>query len=112
MRLRELRIESDLKQKEVVNHVKKTDKRIDGGLYSKYENGVALPTPEQIKAICSLLGVSVGDIYTDDEIDLNGATNRAAPLSVLKPLRSLRRKVALCRVFSTIALLLLAVCHL
>ena len=31
MRLKELR--GDLKQKEVVQHIKKTDKRVDSGLY-------------------------------------------------------------------------------
>ena len=70
MRLKELR--GDLKQKEVVQHIKKTDKRVDSGLYSKYENGVALPTPEQLKAICELLGVEPLDIYSAAEINRKG----------------------------------------
>ena len=68
MRLKELRGET--KQREVVEVIKKTDPRVDSGLYSKYENGVALPTPPQLKAICDFLGVSVSDIYADAEIDL------------------------------------------
>lgn len=71
MRLKELR--GDRKQKEVVQHIKKTDARVDSGLYSKYENGIALPTPEQLKAICELLGVEPLDIYGEAEINLKGA---------------------------------------
>lgn len=70
MRLKELR--GNLKQKEVLQHIKKTDPRVDSGLYSKYENGIALPTPNQLKAICELLGVEVLDIYNETEINLNG----------------------------------------
>jgi len=71
MRLKELR--GDLKQKEVLQHIKKTDPRVDSGLYSKYENGVALPTPDQLKAICELLGAAPLDIYSEAEINLTGA---------------------------------------
>lgn len=71
MRLKELR--GDRKQKEVVQHIKQTDARVDSGLYSKYENGIALPTPEQLKAICELLGVEPLDIYGEAEINLKGA---------------------------------------
>lgn len=70
MRLKELR--GDLKQREVVQHIKNIDPRVDSGLYSKYENGVALPTPEQLKAICTLLGVEPLDVYSEAEIDLKG----------------------------------------
>ncbi len=71
MRLKDLR--GNLKQKDVVQHLKQTDKRVDSGLYSKYENGIALPTPEQLKAICELLGVEPLDIYSEAEINLKSA---------------------------------------
>lgn len=70
MRLKEIR--GDLKQREVVQHIKKIDPRVDSGLYSKYENGVALPTPDQLKALCELLGVEPLDVYSEAEIDLKG----------------------------------------
>lgn len=68
MRLKEMR--GERKQKDVVQYIQKSDPRVDVSLYSKYENGVALPTPPQLKAVCDFLGVDVSDIYADEEINL------------------------------------------
>jgi transcriptional regulator with XRE-family HTH domain len=65
------------KQTELLKGIKVVDKRVDIGLLSKYENGVALPTPPQLQAICDTLGVVISDIYTENELDFEALSPQA-----------------------------------
>jgi transcriptional regulator with XRE-family HTH domain len=68
MKLRERRLDIGKKQTEIVTAIKKRDRRMDIGLYSKLENGYCLPTPKQMQAITSTLNCEVLDIYNREDL--------------------------------------------
>lgn len=78
-RLKECR--GELKQRELLKAIKAVDRRVDIGLLSKYENGIANPTPLQLKAICDCLGVTVSDIYTECELDYESLQPQATEIA-------------------------------
>lgn len=75
MKLKSLRVDKGISRAKIVKALKKADSRIDSGLYDKYEEYIALPTPKQIKAICEVLKVEPLDIYNKEEITLNKPQN-------------------------------------
>ena len=72
-------LRGNVKQSVIVAAVRKADRRVDLALYSKYENGVALPTPPQARAICDALKCDVLDLYDRDEIALASIGRNNAP---------------------------------
>lgn len=70
MRLKQQREAKKKKQREVLLAAKEADPRVDSGLYSKFENGIALPTPQVMRSICRFLRLKPTDIYDRAEVDL------------------------------------------
>ena len=52
--LKMVRLESKIKAEEVTLELKKIDPRFDGSLLSKIENGLCMPTPQQLQAMSRL----------------------------------------------------------
>lgn len=69
MNLLKTRITTGLKQPDIVEKLRSTDKRIDIPLYSKIENNVCLPTPEVFRQLCTILNCQPEDVYSKDEVD-------------------------------------------
>ena len=55
-KMRELRIGKRYSKQHVADAIAKVEPRVDVPLISRYENGVCLATPPQVKAICELYG--------------------------------------------------------
>lgn len=72
MKLKELRLERCVEQKEITKVLQQVEPRIRNEDVSRYETGVCLPTPPQLQKICQLLGADPDEIYTPDEMDLAG----------------------------------------
>lgn len=60
--LRIARIESNLKGSEVIQELRKLDKRFDKSLLSKLENGLCLPTSSQAEALSKLYNKPISDL--------------------------------------------------
>lgn len=67
---KKLMLEKGIMQKEVLDHVRRTDPRIDKPLLSKIVNDICLPTKPALDSICMALSCKVLDIYDAREIDL------------------------------------------
>lgn len=70
MKLQQTRIIAKLTQKEFLEQVQQNGSRIDKPMYSKIENGVVLPTVDQMIAFCKVLECMPLDLYEKEEIDL------------------------------------------
>lgn len=69
MKLKEARLEKDLKQTEIVQLLKQVEPRADVGVLSRYENGVCVPTPEQFEVLCTAYGKEPHELYDPAEVD-------------------------------------------
>ena len=72
-RLQERRMVLGLTQPQVSARLKETEPRADVGMVSRYEKGVCLPTPDQLKALEDVLGASRTELYDAEDLDLLGA---------------------------------------
>ena len=72
-RLQERRMALGLTQPQVSARLKETEPRADVGMVSRYEKGVCLPTPDQLKALEDVLGASRTELYDAEDLDLLGA---------------------------------------
>lgn len=70
MRVKEFRILSDYTQIRAAKYVRLSDPHFDLYALSKIENGRALPTPQQLSALCRLYNAYPLDLYDKEEIDL------------------------------------------
>lgn len=64
--MRNARINKGLKQKEVVEELRKYDKGIDEALLSKYENSVCVPTPYQLCLFARIYGCTPSELINTD----------------------------------------------
>ncbi|GEM_PF-2825550 len=69
MRLKEARERMNLRQRDVANRLKEVDSRVNTALVSRFETGVCRPTPEQLRALCSILQEQADALYTYSELD-------------------------------------------
>ena len=51
-RIQQARKEANITAKEMVRRIKRVEPRMDKSLYSKIENGIVRPTPQQLDIIC------------------------------------------------------------
>ena len=72
-RLQERRMALGLTQPQVPARLKETEPRADVGMVSRYEKGVCLPTPDQLKTLEDVLGASRTELYDAEDLDLLGA---------------------------------------
>lgn len=72
-RLQERRMALGLTQPQVSARLKETEPRADVGMVSRYEKGVCLPTPDQLKTLEDVLGASRTELYDAEDLDLLGA---------------------------------------
>ena len=70
MRLRKIRTLNGYKQTDVVARLRTVDKRITEPIYSCMERGVILPTPDTLRELCEMYGVTPLELYRMGEIDL------------------------------------------
>lgn len=68
-KMRELRIGKRYSQQHVADAIAKVEPRVDVPLISRYENGVCLATPPQVKAICELYGCIPTDVYDPEDVE-------------------------------------------
>ena len=52
-----------IKQKETLSILRQVEPRVDKPMVSKYENGVCIPTPSQLSALCALYGCPLSELY-------------------------------------------------
>jgi transcriptional regulator with XRE-family HTH domain len=86
-RLQERRMVLGLPQPQVSARLKETEPRADVGMVSRYEKGVCLPTPDQLKALEDVLGASRTELYDAEDLDLLGALPTAARPARRRPHR-------------------------
>jgi hypothetical protein len=60
--LKMARIEANLKGSDVIKELKKLDRRFDKSLLSKIENGLCLPTPDQVRVLTKLYKKPINDL--------------------------------------------------
>ena len=72
-RLQERRMALGLTQPQVSARLKETEPRADVGMVSRYEKGVCLPTPDQLKTLEDVLGASRTELSDAEDLDLRGA---------------------------------------
>lgn len=60
--LKMARIEANLKGSDVINELKKIDRRFDKSLLSKIENGLCLPTADQVRVLTKLYNKPINDL--------------------------------------------------
>lgn len=70
--LAERRAELGLKQSEVAAVLKQIEPRIDVSMISRYEKGVCLPTPEQLRGLEVVLQAPRSELYDENDLDLIG----------------------------------------
>ena len=68
-KMRELRIGKRYSQQHVADAIAKVEPRVDVPLISRYENGVCLATPPQVKAICELYVCTPTDVYDPEDVE-------------------------------------------
>lgn len=71
-RLREARTHTDMTQPEVSRELKQVEPRADIGMVSRYEQGVCLPTKEQLERLEELYGLTRTELYRAEDLDLLG----------------------------------------
>lgn len=81
-RLREARAHVAMTQPEVSRELKQVEPRADVGMISRYEQGVCLPTREQLELLEKLYGLTRTELYRAEDLDLLGIL----PLPEDKPL--------------------------
>ena len=72
-RLQERRMALGLTQPQVSARLKETEPRADVGMVSRYEKGVCLPTPDQLKTLEDVLGASRTELYDAEDLALRWA---------------------------------------
>ena len=72
MRLKDAREDMGLKQRDVIKSLRDIEPRADASLLSRYETGLALPTPGQLRTLCEIYDARPLDLYEPQEIDLAG----------------------------------------
>lgn len=71
-RLREARTHFDMTQPEVSKELRQIEPRADVGMVSRYEQGVCLPTREQLKLLEEMYGLTRTELYRAEDLDLLG----------------------------------------
>lgn len=61
--LKAAREAAGIKQKETLSILRQVEPRVDKPMVSKYENGVCIPTPSQLSALCALYGRPLSELY-------------------------------------------------
>ena len=61
--LKAAREAAGIKQKETLSILRQVEPRVDKPMVSKYENGVCIPTPSQLSALCALYGCPLSELY-------------------------------------------------
>ena len=69
------RIALCIKQKDISTEIRKTDHRFTKPIYSLIENGVVIPTPEQMEAIAKFLETDAGQLFGDTVRGLMAVTD-------------------------------------
>ena len=69
-RLQERRLALGLRQTQVSARLKEVEARADAGVVSRYENGVCLPTPEQMKRLEDILQAGRLELFDAEDLDL------------------------------------------
>ena len=69
---------SDTPQQHVADAIAKVEPRVDVPLISRYENGVCLATPPQVKAICELYGCTPTDVYDPEDVEFPQTAQKQA----------------------------------
>ena len=69
MKLKEIRESRQIRQVDMVDKLRKVEPRVDISTYSRYENGVCLPTPPQLTCIAQALDTSPDKLYAPEEVD-------------------------------------------
>lgn len=67
--LKSRRIELGLTQPQVSAWLRSVDSRYDVGMVSRLENGVCLPTPSVLDALCEVLQAAKSDLYGDNDLE-------------------------------------------
>ena len=60
--LKMARLDANLKGSDVIKELKKLDRRFDKSLLSKIENGLCLPTPDQVRVLTKLYNKPINDL--------------------------------------------------
>jgi len=81
------RLEAGLKQSDIIYEVRQIEPQFDTKILSKIENGIVLPTPQELEIICAKLGCDPLDIYEREEIDLINCMDAKTPRIRRKPER-------------------------
>lgn len=73
--LREIRLSKNIKQTEVVRHLRKYEPHFDVSLLSKMENGLVMPTPMHLRNIAEFYGCEPCELISMDlfTVDIYGA---------------------------------------
>ena len=87
MKLQIKRLEAGLKQSDIVAEVQQVERQFGTKVLSKIENGIVLPTPQELKIICAMLRCDPLDIYDREEIDLINCMDAKTPRIKRKPER-------------------------
>lgn len=67
---KKIMLDKGIMQKDLLERVRRTDRRVDKSLLSKIANDICLPTPITLDCICKTLSCDVLDIYDSREINL------------------------------------------
>lgn len=98
MKIKATRTACGLTQKALVEIIGQSGVKLDKPAYSKIETGAALPTVEQLRAMCQAMGCKPLDLYTEPEIDLiHCMDGELAPKTVKKDGHRIKRKATLPR---------------
>ena len=81
------RLELGISQAEVAESLKQVEARVDSSMVSRYEGGVCLPTPAQLKRLCEELKAEPLDLYERDALRLLPPRKRSKETRVRKSLR-------------------------
>lgn len=91
-RLKEQRLAAGLTQPQVVAELKTVEQRVDVPLVSRYEQGVCLPTPEQLAKLEDTLGADRLELYPAEELRLLGAGQVQGEAGEVLPARRVRQE--------------------
>ncbi len=79
MSIKEKRTALGMTQPEVCAKLREVDPRMDVPMYSKIENGQALPTPRVLEALESILQATRSELLSADELDVMEAVEACTP---------------------------------
>ena len=79
MNLKEHRLAKKLSQPQMAAVLQAVEPRIRTADVCRYETGVCLPTPAQLKLICQLIEADPDEIYSREEMDLAGCLKIGFP---------------------------------